>query len=92
MNTTTLQKCVDELKKDAPNIPYILGMLETFIEMSPSKDGIAGAGISFTPDPRFQINSSVDKRKETEPKADEMTDEEKRIAQAYERGQTGKIT
>ena len=34
MNTTTLQKCVTELKKESPNIQYVLGMLETIIEMS----------------------------------------------------------
>ena len=33
-NTTILQKCVEELKKETPNIPYILGTLETLIEMS----------------------------------------------------------
>lgn len=39
MNTRTLTKCVDELKKDTPNIQYVLGMLETIIEMS---SGVAG--------------------------------------------------
>lgn len=34
MNTNVLSKCVDELKKDTPNIQYVLGMLETIIEMS----------------------------------------------------------
>lgn len=34
MNTTTLSKCVTELKKNEPNIQYVLGMLETIIEMS----------------------------------------------------------
>lgn len=33
MNITTLQKCVEELKKETPNISYVLGMLETVIEM-----------------------------------------------------------
>lgn len=40
MNTQILQKCVDELKKDSPNIPYILGTLETLIEMLPIQPGI----------------------------------------------------
>jgi hypothetical protein len=33
MNTTILSKCVDELKKDTPNIQYVLGMLETLVTM-----------------------------------------------------------
>lgn len=35
MNTTILQKCVDELKKETPNLQYVLGRLETLIEMAP---------------------------------------------------------
>ena len=34
MNTSILVKCVEELKKKEPKIDYILGMLETVIEMS----------------------------------------------------------
>jgi hypothetical protein len=34
MNTSILQKCVEELDKEAPSIPYIKGMLETLIIMS----------------------------------------------------------
>lgn len=82
MNTTTLQKCVDELKKDAPNIPYILGMLETYIELNPP---------AVSPI-QTRIYSDIIHTKEITPKVDEMTDEERRIAIAYERGQTGKIT
>jgi hypothetical protein len=33
-NTTILQRCVDELKKETPNLSYVQGMLETVIEMS----------------------------------------------------------
>lgn len=33
MNTTILTKCIEELKKDAPNISYIQGMLETLLEL-----------------------------------------------------------
>ena len=39
-NTTILIKCVDELKKDTPNISYILGMLETVIAMSGNNNGV----------------------------------------------------
>ena len=34
MNNNALIKCVDELKKETPNISYVLGVLETVIEMS----------------------------------------------------------
>jgi len=34
MNTNILQKCVDELKKETPNLSYVQGMLETVIEMT----------------------------------------------------------
>lgn len=37
MNTAILQKCVDELKKEQPDIRYILGILETVIDIS---DGV----------------------------------------------------
>jgi hypothetical protein len=35
MNTTILQKAVDELNKDAPRLDYIRGLLETLIEIAP---------------------------------------------------------
>lgn len=34
MNTTILNKCIEELKSDTPKIDYILGMLETVVAMS----------------------------------------------------------
>lgn len=34
MNTQILQKCLDELKQEKPNIEYIKGMLETLILLS----------------------------------------------------------
>lgn len=34
MNTNILKKCVDELKKETPKIDYVLGMLESVIELS----------------------------------------------------------
>ena len=34
MNTQILTKCVEELKKESPNLSYILGMLETVIALS----------------------------------------------------------
>lgn len=51
MNISTLQKCVEELKKDAPNISYVLGMLETVIEMN-------GASIPSYPSMPYPYPSS----------------------------------
>ncbi len=34
MNTKILQKCVEELKKDTYSKEYVLGMLETFIDLA----------------------------------------------------------
>ena len=34
MNTSILQKCLDELQKENPKLDYIRGMIETIIEMS----------------------------------------------------------
>lgn len=36
MNTKILQKCVEELKKEIYSKEYVLGMLETVIEMQPT--------------------------------------------------------
>ena len=33
MNTTILQKCLDELNKESPRLDYVKGMLETVISM-----------------------------------------------------------
>ena len=33
MNTSILVKCVNELKQEKPNLQYVLGILETVIEM-----------------------------------------------------------
>lgn len=34
MNTSILVKCIDELKNDKPNLDYIRGILETFVELN----------------------------------------------------------
>lgn len=34
MNTNILSKCLEELKKDQPNISYVIGILETLMEMN----------------------------------------------------------
>jgi hypothetical protein len=34
MNTKIIQKCIEELKKETFSKEYVLGMLETYVEMS----------------------------------------------------------
>lgn len=36
-NTKILEKCVEALSKDKPDISYIKGMLETLIELNPTQ-------------------------------------------------------
>ncbi len=40
MNTAILQKCITELQKDAPDLSYLRGMLETLMEMQESKPSL----------------------------------------------------
>lgn len=53
MNPDILQKCVDELKKEQPNIQYILGILETIIQIGGVKPPfVGGAHTPISIDPR----------------------------------------
>jgi hypothetical protein len=80
MNTTTLQKCVDELKKESPDIRYILGMLETYIELN-----------TQTMSTFATASSTVIRPPVVEEKVDETDPEQIRLAKLYESGQVGKI-
>ncbi len=57
MNTNILRKCVEELKQESPKIDYILGMLETVIELSTSS--LIGTGTTTLPYNSFPIVSPV---------------------------------
>lgn len=53
MNNKILQKCLDEVNKETPDLSYIKGMLETLLAFSgsvePSNKGVVGnSGISPT--------------------------------------------
>lgn len=41
MNTKILQKCITELKTEKPKIDYVLGMLETLMEMTGKEPEVA---------------------------------------------------
>lgn len=79
MNTLILQKCVEELKKDSPKIDYILGMLETLIEMS-------GNAVTSTP---VMPNTVYVQATGTTP---QPLSEEERLAQVYGTGPIGGLS
>lgn len=75
MNTKILQKCLEELKKETPDLSYLRGTLETLIEM-------AGGEVAITPGNVMPYVSGL----HTEVgKVDEITDVDKE----YERQQLG---
>lgn len=43
MNKKLLQKVIDELKAEKPSLPYVLGMLETMMEMNDERTVPMGA-------------------------------------------------
>ena len=53
MNTTILSKCVEELKKEQPNISYVLGMLETVIAMSNYPSAVIPTSSVVPPPPNY---------------------------------------
>jgi len=79
MNTSILQKCVEELKKSEPKIDYILGMLETVIEMS-------GVVVTSTP---VVPNTVYIQATGTTP---QPLSEEERLAQVYGTGPIGGLS
>jgi hypothetical protein len=76
----TLQKCIDELKKEQPDIRYILGMLETYLELS-------GGNIK-PPVSLGYFDSTKMETKPIIPADEEVTD----IQRAYDTGRVGKVT
>lgn len=81
MNTTILQKCVDELKNEKPDIRYILGMLETFIELSSGAVLVAKTNAPMVIQPTTSTQTFIP--------ADE---EDTEIARKYVGGPIGNIT
>lgn len=40
MHTKILEKCLDELRKDDPRKDYVIGMLETLVDMNTTSAGV----------------------------------------------------
>lgn len=76
MNTKILQKCVEALNSEKPDISYIRGMLETLIEIS-------GATVPLSANPTVNVPVT---RTET------VADEDEEIARKYAAGPIGRIT
>jgi hypothetical protein len=66
MNTKILQKCVEELKKETYSKEYVLGMLETIIEMNNNDKPLIYA--TTTPEIKGMVtHTNVDEAREEIP-------------------------
>ena len=68
MNTKLLQKCIDKLSEENPNIPYVLGILETLKEIGEQTIGN---------DPAYRNKVIPEIVKSAAAPIEEMTPEEK---------------
>ncbi len=66
MNTNILNKCIEELKKDTPDLSYLRGMLETLMEMQNEplvtkvyKDLITPTAYKTTPVPATNLDEAA---------------------------------
>lgn len=86
INTNILKKCLLELEKENPDLSYIKGMLETLVDMNDSSGAKAVRDDSYTTS-RGMLggNALVPNRIED----DEMTEEEKAVAEAMGLVQAG---
>ena len=78
MNTNILQKCLQELNKDKPDISYAKGILETFISLNSDNNAIFITQDTHVPGVVVRTEEAADER-------DPLED-------AYLRGGTGKLS
>lgn len=74
MNTNILKKCIDELKKEKPEIQYVLGMLETLYEIQKPTVIVPG-----TPTIKSTEVKDIDEKAMLDAKAKAAIDEIKRL-------------
>ncbi len=89
MNPQILQKCVAELKKDNPSLEYVVGILETLIEIGggQSTSGMTyDAKIIQVPHVGPYIGSDPLLRSSTTIVAEEVSDEQAVLAEKYAKG------
>ena len=90
MNSKILQKCVEELKKDTYSKEYVLGMLETLIEMQSTPTYPVSTYVSPAPDQVIAdlVNPVITGFKDLIPQENEP---KRAIESDYLRGGLGKI-
>lgn len=76
-----IQKCVEELNKEAPRIDYIRGMLESLLVMNNNASTVVASKHIVYSQPPATVSATPT-----------MSDEETTLLQAYEKGPIGKIT
>lgn len=81
MHTKILEKCLEELRKDTPRKDYVIGMLETLVEMDGgqlvTKPGAVAVPVEILPIPDFPVVGKVDEI---------ITDEDKEFARKMTNG------
>lgn len=85
MNTKILQKCLEELKKDTPDLSYLRGTLETLIEVA---GGQVLATPGYIPAPTYPPTGLM---AGANTKVDEETDEEKEYARKMAGGPIARL-
>ena len=90
MQKNILQKALDELNKETPNIEKVKGMLETLVEMDSPSPVYTPLVPSFPPNPYTGMVGQTVYTTSNVGTTVELTDEEK-LAQDYGSGLIGKI-
>lgn len=91
MHTKILEKCLEELRKEAPRKDYVIGMLETLVEMADgqpaAKTGATTGVVEVLPIPDFPVAQTT-----VELRADEiLTEEDKAYARKMAGGPVGSL-
>lgn len=81
---SVIKKCLDALAKDGPDLSYIRGMLETFVEMNVTEVKPPTVYVSNDPPstPKAQVTTKVD---------EQLTPEQEAALRAYTNGPLGKV-
>lgn len=84
MNTQILNKCIEELKKDKPDLSYLRGILETLVDSVPGQ-AVTVSSFGTTNTPPMELISTTDAQ------SFKLTDEEKEQYEFMRRYNTGPV-